>query len=90
VPGAFITGLLMKKLEWLPLAPGAMIASIIGGIAVIYAIGIPVLAVVADMGIGPAAAASAAFLPGDLIKVVVAGFVTEAVFRAAPQAVAGR
>lgn len=90
VPGAFVTGFLMKKFEWLPVAPAAMIASIVGGIAVIYAIGIPVLATVAKMGFGPAAIASSAFLPGDLIKAVVAGFVTEAVFRAAPQAVAGR
>lgn len=90
VPGAFVTGLLMKKLEWLPLAPAAMVASIVGGILVIYAIGIPVLAVAADMGLSRAGAASAAFLPGDLIKVVVAGFITEAVFRSAPQAIAGR
>jgi biotin transport system substrate-specific component len=90
VPGAFVTGLVMEKLERLPLVPAAIIASLIGGILTIYAIGIPVLAFVADMHIGTAAAASLAFLPGDLLKAVVAGFVTEAAYRAAPQAFAGR
>jgi biotin transport system substrate-specific component len=90
VPGAFVTGLVMARLEKLPLVPAAIIAAVAGGIVVIYAIGIPVLAAIAHMDIGVAALASMAFLPGDLLKAIVAGFVTEAAFRAAPQVFAGR
>lgn len=90
VPGAFVAGLVMARLEHLPVLPAAIIASLVGGILTIYAVGIPVLAAIADMGLGQAALASMAFLPGDLLKAGVAGFVTEAAFRAAPQAFAGR
>jgi biotin transport system substrate-specific component len=90
VPAAFVVGLVMSKLEKLPLVPAAIIASITGGIIVMYAIGIPVLAAKTELSLTQAAMASMAFLPGDLIKAVVAGLVTEAAFRAAPQAFAGR
>ncbi|BCJ91480.1 BioY family transporter [Terrihabitans soli] len=90
VPGAFVAGLVMERLQKLPLIPAAIIAAILGGIVTVYAFGIPVLAAVAKMDIGSAALASMVFVPGDLLKAVVAGLVTEAVFRAAPQAFAGR
>jgi biotin transport system substrate-specific component len=62
----------------------------VGGIVVMYAIGIPVLASKSNLSLLDAATACLIFIPGDLLKAVVAGLVTEAAFRAAPQAFAGR
>jgi biotin transport system substrate-specific component len=90
VPAAFVTGLVMSKLERLPLVPAGIIASVVGGIVVMYAIGIPVLASKSNLSLLDAATACLIFIPGDLLKAVVAGLVTEAAFRAAPQGFAGR
>ncbi|MFM8352349.1 MAG: biotin transporter BioY [Actinomycetales bacterium] len=58
---------------------------VIGGIGVVYLIGVPVLATVTGTdGIMAAAAAAAVYLPGDLIKAVIATTVAVAVHRAYP------
>ncbi|MFM8895912.1 MAG: biotin transporter BioY [Actinomycetales bacterium] len=58
---------------------------VIGGIGVVYLIGVPVLAKVTGTdGIMAAAAAAAVYLPGDLIKAVIATTVAVAVHRAYP------
>lgn len=59
-------------------------ALIIGGIGVIYALGIPWLSVVAKLPIGKAALGAMAFLPGDLIKAVITLTIARAVRRAYP------
>ena len=46
--------------------------NVIGGIVVVYVIGIPWLAVVANMEFGKAIVGSAVFIPGDVAKAVVA------------------
>ena len=89
-PAAFVAGLVMAGLRSVPVLPSAIVASVIGGIDVMYAFGIPVLAWKAGMSLGQAAFGTMAFLPGDLIKAVAVGFIAEAASRAAPQAVAGR
>lgn len=56
-----------------------------GGIAVVYLIGVPVLAMVTGTeGIVATLAAAAVYLPGDLIKAVIATTVAVAVHRAYP------
>ena len=62
----------------------ALSANIIGGILVVYLIGIPFTAVVAGVGLGAAFTGSAVFLPGDLVKVVIASLAAVAVRRAYP------
>ncbi len=58
---------------------------LIGGIGVVYLIGVPVLALVTGTdGLLAAAAAAAVYLPGDLIKAVIATTVAVAVHRAYP------
>ena len=74
----------------LPRLPAAILASFVGGILAVYAIGIPVLAWRADMTLLQACAASLVFLPGDLIKAVAAGLLAEAASRSLPDAIAGR
>lgn len=59
-------------------------ATVIGGIAVLYAIGIPVTAWRADISLWAAITGSALFVVGDLVKATVAASVAGAVFRARP------
>jgi biotin transport system substrate-specific component len=59
-------------------------ANVIGGIIVVYAIGILWLSVVANIDIGKAFTGSLIFIPGDLVKAVVAAVIVLAVKRAYP------
>jgi biotin transport system substrate-specific component len=56
----------------------AALASFIGGVLVIYALGIPMLAWRANMALEQAAAVSLAFLPGDTLKMFVAASIARA------------
>ncbi len=81
IPGAFVTGLLTRGT---PSLLRLIVACIVGGIGAIYAVGIPWMALVADLTLSQAALASLAFVPGDVVKAVVAAFVTRAVYRGYP------
>jgi biotin transport system substrate-specific component len=89
VPGAFVAGLMMARLRQIPVTVGAMAAALVGGVLVIYAIGIPVLAWKSGMSFLQATAASMLFLPGDLIKVVLTGFITRTLNSAVPETATG-
>jgi biotin transport system substrate-specific component len=81
---AFIIGLLTElfwrryNLAW------ALVANLIGGLLVIYAIGIPVLSSFGDVPLSTAFMGSMAFVPGDLVKAVAASLVAVAVHKAYP------
>ncbi|MGY1914179.1 biotin transporter BioY [Blastococcus sp. SYSU DS0973] len=81
---AFVIGLLTQltwrrfNLAW------AMVANLVGGIVVIYAIGIPFTALFGDVSLTAAATGSLAFIPGDLVKAGAASVVAVAVRRAYP------
>jgi biotin transport system substrate-specific component len=82
---AFVVGLLTERF-WAryDLARG-IVANVVGGIAVIYAIGVPVLAVVANLSPRAAIVAGALpFLIGDAIKAVVAAAIAVQVRRSYP------
>lgn len=64
-----------------------LVACCAGGIGVVYAFGIPGVALVSGLPIGTAALGSAAFLPGDLIKVGIASVTAAAVRRAYPNVI---
>jgi biotin transport system substrate-specific component len=89
-PGAWVCGFVMRRLCRIPVLPAAIAAALAGGILVVYAFGVPVLAWKADLTLWQALAASAAFLPGDILKAVVAGLVCQAAGRGAPSLLAGR
>ena len=57
---------------------------VLGGVGVLYAIGIPVIALVAKIPLWTAFTGSAAFIPGDLIKSGFAAAIIVAVRRAYP------
>ncbi|MBR0556721.1 biotin transporter BioY [Ciceribacter sp. L1K23] len=74
VPGAFVTGLIAERFGR-AISPamqtvGFFAAAVIGGIAVVYLLGIGVLAF--HVGLRNAIVGSMAFIPGDLIKAVIA------------------
>lgn len=85
VVGAFVIGWLVeRRLPRYPLWWGGL-ANVVGGIVVVYAIGVPVTALVTGTGAVVAATAAVAFLPGDVLKVVLATAVAAAVHRAVPE-----
>ncbi len=82
--GAAVTGLIAHtaRVTWWRTAVGALV----GGVLAVYAIGIPVQALLTGVPLTAAIATSALFLPGDLIKVALATVLTVALFRAYPAA----
>ncbi len=65
------------------------LASIIGGIAVVYACGIPWLSFVTGTPFGTALAGNLAFIPGDLLKAAIATLAARAVLAGYPCCRAG-
>lgn len=85
--GAFVTGLVMRRFSHLQgraLLAAAFAASLAGGICVVYAFGIVGLTLIAKLSIVQAALASAAFVPGDLIKCAICAVVVQTVVRGLP------
>lgn len=63
---------------------GFFLASLAGGIAVLYAFGVTYLAVVTGIGFGKAFMGSLAFIPGDVLKAVLAALAGRAVMAGYP------
>jgi biotin transport system substrate-specific component len=61
-----------------------VLALVLGGIVLIYAIGIPVQVAITGVPLAKAAALSTLFLPGDALKVALAAVVAHGVFRGYP------
>lgn len=87
---AFVTGLVMERLRGLPVGWAAGIAAVLGGGVTLYIFGIAGLAIVLDRSVIEAALLVTAFIPGDLIKAVLAGLITAALFRARPHSILSR
>lgn len=86
--GAFVTGWLTERTALrgrtysLPLG---LVANLLGGIGVVYAIGIPVQAWLGNTsGLIATAIAAAVFLPGDLIKATIATLIAKGVHSGYP------
>ncbi|MGA5129717.1 biotin transporter BioY [Streptomyces olivoreticuli] len=87
--GAYVTGLLTERLwkrynQWT-----AMLCNFVGGALVLYAIGIPWMAVAAHLSMEKAVTGSVVFLPGDLLKVVIGSLAAVTVRRAYPMITPG-
>ena len=84
IPAAFVVGALVERfwsrLDFWKL----LIANVIGGIVVVYALGIPWLAAVAQLEVSKALVGSAVFVPGDVVKAVIASFAALIVKRSYP------
>ncbi len=83
--GAWVTGWLTEKAMPRYSLPYGLVANIVGGIGVVYALGVPVQAARTDTsGLVATLIAAAVFLPGDLLKSVVATLVAKGVHAGYP------
>lgn len=89
--GAFACGLLMRLAmrrmagaAGLPLLAAAFVSSVVGGIVVVYAVGIVGLSWVAHMSLSQATLAMLVFIPGDLIKCGICAMLVQTVMRGMP------
>lgn len=84
--GAVVVGLIVhaggRRPVWWRTAAGLLV----GGVLVVYACGIPVQSLVLRLPVEQAALANLAFVPGDIVKVVVATLVVGALVRGYPRA----
>jgi biotin transport system substrate-specific component len=64
--------------------PWGLVANLVGGIVVMYAFGIAGIAAVTGISVGAAAVSSWIFVPGDLVKAVLAAVVARGVHAAYP------
>lgn len=80
---AFVAGLVTERTR-LPVGWAAGLGAFLGGVVALYAFGIPGLALMLDKTLGEAALMVTAFLPGDMIKVILAGLVTQTLARMRP------
>ncbi|UYP20601.1 biotin transporter BioY [Rhodococcus sp. Z13] len=90
IPAVAVIGWLSTKM--LPryrTLPGVAV-NVLGGIVVLYAFGIAGMVLRTDLTVWAAAAANVTFLPGDLLKAVVAAAVAAQVHRAYPALAAPR
>jgi len=62
----------------------AFLINVVGGVGVVYAVGIPGVALIGDLSLVQAAAGSAVFIPGDLIKAGIAALAAVFVRRGYP------
>lgn len=88
--GAFVIGLMVEKMRTGNLAVVAAIAAMLGGIVVVYIFGIAGFALVTGKGVMASTTIMAPFIPGDLVKAVIAGLLTQALFKARPESVLSR
>lgn len=87
---AFVTGLIFERFRQVPALLLAALASLIGCVVILYAFGIVGMALNLDKSITDSAKLVLAFIPGDIVKAVVAGVVTAALLSARPQGVLSR
>jgi len=84
IPGAFVTGLIAHsgrgRLSWWRVALGG----VVGGILVVYALGIPVASLVAKLPLDAVMIGNLAFIPGDLAKIAIATALTMTLWKAYP------
>lgn len=87
---AFVTGLIVEKVRSVPIGIIATIASVVGGIILLYAFGIVGMSINLGKSIPEAAMLVLAFIPGDIVKAVIAGIITAALYKARPHSILSR
>lgn len=81
---AIVTGLAWRWLQkYGPMLAGT-VASLLGGLVTLYMFGIPGLALITGMPLAKAAMVVAVFIPGDILKAVLAAFINKEIRRAKP------
>lgn len=86
---AFVTGLVVEKTR-ASLGFAAFGGALIGGVLVLYLFGITGMALILGKNWLAASLLVATYIPGDLIKAGLAGFITQGLAKLRPQAVLSR
>lgn len=86
IVGAAVIGLVVHAGNRKPVVWRTFVGVVVGGIGVVYAFGIPVQSFVTRLPLGQTAFLSLGFLPGDLIKAVLATAIVATLVRAYPRA----
>lgn len=86
VAGAFVTGLIVHSSARKPTTWRTAIATVGGGVVVVYAFGIPVQSVITRLSLEQTGLTSLVFLPGDLVKATLATLTVMTLLRAYPRA----
>jgi len=84
--GAFVVGAIVQAGRRRPTWWWTALGCFVGGILVVYTFGIPLQSLITQLPLPQTALTSAVFLPGDIVKVVVATVITMALWRAYPRA----
>jgi biotin transport system substrate-specific component len=87
---AFVTGLIMERLRSVAILPTAILASVIGGILVLYLFGVTGMAITLKKSFLEAANLILIFITGDILKAVIAGLLTAGLARARPGSLLSR
>ncbi len=87
----FVAGFVMEKWRGGNVTVVAGVAAVLGGIGALYLVAVPYYMFAKPAGFGEALlTAMAPFMPGDLIKAVLAGLITGALYKARPSSVLSR
>jgi biotin transport system substrate-specific component len=84
--GALVIGLIVHAGGRKPVVWRTFTGVVVGGILVVYAVGIPVQSLVTRLPLAETALTSLVFVPGDLVKSVIATAVVVTLVRAYPRA----
>lgn len=86
VAGAIVIGLIVHAGGHKPTTWRTLLGVVVGGILVVYALGIPVQSLVTRLPLAETALMSLVFVPGDLVKAVLATAIVVTLVRAYPRA----
>lgn len=89
IPAAYVAGLVTERWQAGHPLVVALAGALLGGIVVLYALGTLGMMVVLQKGPVEAMLLNLPFIPGDLIKAAITGFLTREVWRARPALRAG-
>jgi biotin transport system substrate-specific component len=86
IPGALVVGLIVtfwaiRRRNTVIRYVAVALAAMVGGILVIYAVGVPWTSVVTGLPLGTSALGSLVFVPGDVIKAVITALVAVTMHR---------
>ena len=87
---AYVTGWLMEKTKSVNIQISVSLSTIVGGIVILYIPGLIGMMINAGMSLNAAVVAVSIYLPGDILKVILATVVTGAIFKARPASVLTR
>lgn len=85
-----VIGLLARAMKSLPVLLASLIAALIGGLVVVHLCGIIGFAWMTDRSFKDAALVMWVYMPGDIVKAVIAALVTQALVKALPHTVQTR